>query len=199
MAGLCRYVSCIFADPYDGPTEPSAVLSCVQELLAMGCYEVSLGDTLGVGNPAKVRSLVTYLLENNIPVDQLAGHFHDTYGQGVANVWQAYQCGMRVFDSSVGGLGGCPYAPGAKGNVATEDLVYLLENAGVDTGVDLLRVIETAAWISDRLSRKIASHIQKEISANERLSSTMRHVSKDQAIDPRTLVKKPNAVLASGS
>ena len=196
---VCRYVSCIFADPYDGPTNPSAVLNCVQELLAMGCYEVSLGDTLGVGNPPKVCSLVTYLLENNIPVNQLAGHFHDTYGQGVANVWQAHQCGMRVFDSSVGGLGGCPYAPGAKGNVATEDVVYMFENAGVETGVDLLGVIETGAWILDRLSRKIASHIQKKISANERLSSTLRHVSKDQAIDPRTLVKKPNAVLASGS
>ena len=165
----------------------------------MGCYEVSLGDTLGVGNPPKVCSLVTYLLENNIPLNQLAGHFHDTYGQGVANVWQAHQCGMRVFDSSVGGLGGCPYAPGAKGNVATEDVVYMFENAGVETGVDLLGVIETGAWISDRLSRKIASHIQKKISANERLSSTLRHVSKDQAIDQRTLVKKPNAVLASGS
>ena len=165
----------------------------------MGCYEVSLGDTLGVGNPPKVCSLVTYLLENNIPVNQLAGHFHDTYGQGVANVWQAHQCGMRVFDSSVGGLGGCPYAPGAKGNVATEDVVYMFENAGVETGVDFLGWIETGAWISDRLSRKIASHIQKKISANERLSSTLRHVSKDQAIDPRTLVKKPNAVLASRS
>lgn len=152
----------------------------------MGCYEVSLGDTLGVGTPFKVHSLVTYLLENNVPVNQLAGHFHDTYGQAAANVWQAYQCGMRVFDSSVSGLGGCPFALGAKGNVATEDLVYMFENAGIETGIDLAGLIETGTWISERLSRKNASRAQKEILANERLSTTLQHVATEQA-----LVKKP--------
>lgn len=176
------YVSCIFADPYDGPTEPAAVLHCARALLGMGCYEVSLGDTLGVGTPSKVHSLVTYLLENNIPIDQLAGHFHDTYGQGASNVWQAYQCGMRVFDSSVSGLGGCPFAPGAKGNVATEDLVYMFDNAGVETGVDLSGLVKTGTWISEMLSRKDASRVQKEICANERLSTTLRHVASERAL-----------------
>lgn len=176
------YISCIFADPYGGPTEPTAVLHCAHSLLGMGCYEVSLGDTLGVGTPSKVHNLVTYLLENNIPINQLAGHFHDTYGQGASNVWQAYQCGMRVFDSSVSGLGGCPFAPGAKGNVATEDLVYMFDNAGVETGVDLSELIETGTWISERLSRKDASRVQKEICANERLSTTLRHVASERSL-----------------
>ncbi|KAE8375543.1 beta-lactamase/transpeptidase-like protein [Aspergillus bertholletiae] len=151
------YVSCIFSDPFDGPTAPSAVLHCVRELLKMGCYEVSLGDTLGVGCPDKVRSLLAYLEEHDVSLDSLAGHFHDTYGQAVANTWEAYNCGLRVFDSSISGLGGCPYAPGAKGNVATEDLVYMFHNAGIDTGLDMLKLVETGLWISTRLSRENAS------------------------------------------
>ncbi|KAK0647548.1 Hydroxymethylglutaryl-CoA lyase [Lasiodiplodia hormozganensis] len=145
------YVSTIFACPYSGPTPPSAVLSCVRQLLAMGCYEVSLGDTTGVGAPHDVRALLTYLFAHpDIRPDVLAGHFHDTHGQAVANVWQAYLCGLRAFDSSVAGLGGCPFAgPGAKGNVATEDVVYLFRRAGVSTGgVDLGRVAETGAWVA---------------------------------------------------
>ncbi|KAE8386967.1 hypothetical protein ETB97_009896 [Aspergillus alliaceus] len=151
------YVSCIFSDPFDGPTAPPAVLRCVRELIEMGCYEVSLGDTLGVGCPDKVRSLLAYLDESGIPLDLLAGHFHDTYGQAVANTWEAYNCGLRVFDSSISGLGGCPYAPGAKGNVATEDLVYMFHNAGIDTGLDLLKLVKTGLWISGRLKRENAS------------------------------------------
>lgn len=147
------YVSCIFADPYDGPTPPSAVLRCVQALLDAGCYEISLGDTLGVGSPSNVRSLINHLANNGIPLSKLAGHFHDTYGQAVANVWEAYNCGMRVFDSSVAGLGGCPFAPGAKGNVASEDVVYMFHNAGVSSGVDLSKLVETGVWISKQLSK----------------------------------------------
>ncbi|PYI16096.1 aldolase [Aspergillus violaceofuscus CBS 115571] len=146
------YVSCIFSDPYDGPTPPDAVLRCVQALLQEGCYEVSLGDTLGVGSPAKVRRLLHYLTEaGGIPVGALAGHFHDTYGQAVVNIWEAYTCGVRVFDSSVAGLGGCPFAPGAKGNAATEDVVYMFQEAGVETGVDLARLVETGIWIAKQL------------------------------------------------
>ncbi|KAE8148083.1 beta-lactamase/transpeptidase-like protein [Aspergillus avenaceus] len=151
------YVSCIFSDPFDGPTPPSAVLPCVKELLDMGCYEVSLGDTLGVGCPRRVRELLIYLKENGIPLNVLAGHFHDTYGQAVANVWEAYNCGLRVFDSSISGLGGCPYAPGAKGNVATEDLAYMFHNAGIDTGIDMPKLVETGFWISKELSRENSS------------------------------------------
>lgn len=117
----------------------------------MGCYEVSLGDTLGTGTAADVRRLLTYLFAHGIPASKLAGHFHDTYGQAVANAWEAYQLGIRTFDASVAGLGGCPFAPGARGNVASEDLVYLFERAGVSTGVDLGKLVETGAWISEQL------------------------------------------------
>ncbi|KIW16275.1 hypothetical protein PV08_06326 [Exophiala spinifera] len=154
-AGLAvrGYVSCIFADPFDGPTPHSAVLKATTRLLDMGCYEVSLGDTLGVGTAADVKSLLAYLFRNGVPAAQLAGHFHDTYGQAVGNVWQAYQCGLRVFDSSVSGLGGCPFAPGAKGNAATEDLVYMFERAGCDTGVDLEKLTHVGNWISAQLKK----------------------------------------------
>lgn len=133
------------------------MLHCVQELLQAGCYEISLGDTLGIGSPSNVRSLLAYLKDSDIPFSRLAGHFHDTYGQAVANVWEAYTCGLTVFDSSVAGLGGCPFAPGAKGNVATEDLVYMFENAGISTGVDLARLTEVGSWISKQLSRTNSS------------------------------------------
>ena len=154
-AGLAvrGYLSCIFADPFDGPTPQTAVLRAVRALLEMGCYEVSLGDTLGVGTAAEVKSLLDYLTHAEIPISQLAGHFHDTYGQAVSNVWQAYLCGVRVFDGSVGGLGGCPFAPGAKGNASTEDLVYLFEQAGISTGVDLLKLVEVGVWVSNELAK----------------------------------------------
>jgi hydroxymethylglutaryl-CoA lyase len=148
---IYRYVSCIFVDPYDGPTNPSSVLHCVQELLQMGCYEVSLGDTTGAGTPAKVATLIRYLEKNGIPLKRLAGHFHDTYGQAVANVLQAYICGIRVFDASVGGLGGCPFAPGAKGNVATEDVVLMFQNAGIQTGINLADLVATGNWINQQV------------------------------------------------
>ncbi|GIJ91670.1 hypothetical protein Asppvi_010642 [Aspergillus pseudoviridinutans] len=192
------YVSCIFSDPFDGPTEPSAVLHCVQELLDMGCYEVSLGDTLGVGSPDKVRSLLYYLADHNIPLDKMAGHFHDTYGQAVANVWEAYNCGVRVFDSSVGGLGGCPYAPGAKGNVATEDLVYMFETAGIDTGVDLLKLVETGVWISQRLSKTNASRAGTALAVKHGLVPSRRSSSSrtTRKTISWTLTKDPNGLLA---
>ncbi|CAI7631287.1 unnamed protein product [Penicillium palitans] len=151
------YVSCLFLDPYDGPTQPASVLRCVKELLDAGCYEVSLGDTLGVASPSNVRSLISFLFDNDIPREKLAGHFHDTYGQAAANVWEAYNCGLRVFDSSIAGLGGCPFAPGAKGNVATEDLVYMFHNAGINTGVDLSKLVDTGVWISEHLTKTTGS------------------------------------------
>lgn len=120
----------------------------------MGCYEVSLGDTLGVGVAEDVQRLLSYLFQHGVPVDKLAGHFHDTYGQAIGNVCAAFKLGIRTFDSSVGGLGGCPFAPGARGNVATEDLVYFFEQAGVRTGVDILKLAETGAWISHALSKQ---------------------------------------------
>ena len=146
------YISCVFACPFDGPTPPAAVHDCTKQLLEMGCYEVSLGDTIGVGVPTDTHKLFRYLIDAGIPSSSLAGHFHDTYGQAIANVWAAYETGIRTFDSSVGGLGGCPYAPGAKGNVATEDLVYSLHQAGIDTGVDLPKLCNIGDWITRELS-----------------------------------------------
>ena len=119
----------------------------------MGCYEISLGDTTGVGTASLVQQLIQYLVHGGVSVGVLAGHFHDTYGQAVSNVWQAYQCGVTVFDSSVGGLGGCPFAPGAKGNVATEDLVYMFQQSRICTGIDLFKLVEVGDWISQQLSK----------------------------------------------
>ncbi|KAG4435293.1 hypothetical protein IFR05_009219 [Cadophora sp. M221] len=144
------YVSCIFQDPYEGVTDPQQVVNTTQALLDAGCYEVSLGDTLGVGTPADVTKLFTILLRT-IPVEFIAGHFHDTYGQAVANVVRAYELGIRTFDSSVAGLGGCPFAKGAKGNLSTEDLVYTLEQYGISTGVNLMELSKTGSWISEQL------------------------------------------------
>ncbi|TVY37811.1 Hydroxymethylglutaryl-CoA lyase, mitochondrial [Lachnellula subtilissima] len=144
------YVSCIFADPYDGPTKPSQVIKVTQALLHAGCYEVSLGDTTGVGTVAEVELLLKEMLKV-VPADKLAGHFHDTYGQAIANVIKSYDMGLRTFDSSVAGLGGCPFAKGAKGNLATEDLVYTMEKLGIQTGVNLGQVVAIGSWISQEL------------------------------------------------
>jgi hydroxymethylglutaryl-CoA lyase len=140
----------MFSDPFSGPTSPSAVLPVVKRLLEMGCYEVGLGDTLGVGTPKKVQGVLDKLLAEISP-NRLAGHFHDTYGQGIANIVRAYEMGIRKFDSSVAGLGGCPYAPGARGNVATEDVIYTLENSGISTGVDLNKLCNVGQWISKEI------------------------------------------------
>jgi hydroxymethylglutaryl-CoA lyase len=164
------YVSCIFADPYDGPTNPSSVIKVTKALLDAGCYEVSLGDTLGVGTPCDVESLLREMLKT-IPAERLAGHFHDTYGQAVANVVKSYELGLRTFDSSVAGLGGCPFANGAKGNLSTEDLVYTLHQMGIQTGVNLDEISTIGAWISQELkipngSRAGAAIIAKQTSAS---------------------------------
>jgi hydroxymethylglutaryl-CoA lyase len=146
------YISCMFACPFDGPTPLEAVYDCTRQLLDMGCYEVSLGDTVGVGVPTDTDRLLRHLIDAGIPASNLAGHFHDTYGQALANIWTAYRLGIRTFDSSVGGLGGCPYAPGAKGNVATEDVVYSLHQAGIETSVDLAKLSKVGDWITRELS-----------------------------------------------
>lgn len=119
----------------------------------MGCYEVSLGDTLGTGNPTAVRALLRYLQYHGISMTSIAGHFHDTYNQALANAWAAYECGVRTFDSSVGGLGGCPFVPHARGNLATETLVASFENAGIATGINKEALEDTAAWVRDLLGR----------------------------------------------
>jgi len=149
------YVSCVVACPYDGPVAPQSVADVAARLKDIGCYEISLGDTIGVGTPASVLRMLE-AVARKLPVEALAGHYHDTYGMAVANIYASYQFGLRSFDAAVGGLGGCPFAKGATGNVATEHVVYLLEGLGCDTGVDLPALKETASWIKGVLGRSPA-------------------------------------------
>lgn len=150
------YVSCVLGCPYEGEVSGDTVLMLTEKLFERGCYEVSLGDTIGVGTAGKARALVDQLAAR-VPVERLAAHFHDTYGQALANIHAVMQSGISVVDSSVAGLGGCPYAKGATGNVATEDVVYMLQGMGIDTGVDMDRLLEAGRFISDFLGREPVS------------------------------------------
>ncbi|MDG9757885.1 hydroxymethylglutaryl-CoA lyase [Pseudomonas chengduensis] len=152
------YVSCVLGCPYDGFVPPEQVAMVARELFAMGCYEVSLGDTIGAGTAGDTRKLFE-VVARDIPRDKLAGHFHDTYGQALANIYASLQEGISVFDSSVAGLGGCPYAKGATGNVATEDVLYLLNGLGIHTGVEMGKLIEAGAGICQVLDRKSGSRV----------------------------------------
>jgi len=158
------YVSCVVGCPYEGNVAAQRVADVAARLADIGCHEISLGDTIGVGTPGSVLRMLE-AVSARMSVDRLAGHFHDTYGMAVANVHAAYAFGLRVFDSSVSGLGGCPYAQGASGNVATEDLVHLLNGLGVDTGVDLDRLIDCSAWISSVLGREPSSRVARAVIA----------------------------------
>ncbi|MGB4066252.1 MAG: hydroxymethylglutaryl-CoA lyase [Azonexus sp.] len=146
------YVSCVVGCPYEGAVDPKKAAEVAKTLFAMGCYEVSLGDTIGVGNPASVKRLIEACAKQ-LPIEKLAGHYHDTYGMAVANIYASLQMGMAVFDSSIAGLGGCPYAKGASGNVATEDVVYLLQGMGIETGIDLAKLAVVGDWISSAINR----------------------------------------------
>ncbi len=146
------YVSCVLGCPYEGDVALGNVVQVSQKLFDMGCDEISLGDTIGVGTPDKARTMLKAVAAS-IPMENLACHFHDTYGQALANLYACLEEGVRVVDASIAGLGGCPYAKGASGNVASEDVVYMLHGLGVDTGIDLERLIETAWWISNALGR----------------------------------------------
>lgn len=161
------YISCVLGCPYEGDISADAVASVAARLLQMGCYEISLGDTIGVGTPGATQKMID-AVASEVPVEKLAGHFHDTYGQALANVLAAMQRGVAVFDSSVAGLGGCPYARGATGNVATEDVLYMLNGLNIDTGVDLDAVVETGRFISDVLGREPASRVARAMLAKRR-------------------------------
>ena len=158
------YVSCVLGCPYEGEVQPLAVADVAQALIDMGCYEVSLGDTIGAGTPEKTRAMIK-AVARRVPLKKLAGHFHDTYGMAAANVYASLQMGIGIFDSSVAGLGGCPYAAGASGNVATEDVVWLLNGLGIDTGIDLDALVDTGVWISKQLKRQPASRVSRAILA----------------------------------
>ncbi len=160
---LRGYISCVVGCPYEGSVDNETVAMVAKQLLAMGCYEISLGDTIGVGTPASVEKLLARLLEE-IPAKKLAVHLHDTYGQALANVLTALQMGISVVDSSVAGLGGCPYAKlanggAASGNVATEDLVYMLNGLGIEHGVDIKKLIAAGNFISQKLQRVNGSKV----------------------------------------
>jgi hydroxymethylglutaryl-CoA lyase len=150
------YVSCVLGCPYEGEIAPEAVARVAKALIGMGCYEVSLGDTIGVGTPLKAQRMIEVVAED-VDIRHLAAHFHDTYGQALANLLAVLQMGVAVVDASVSGLGGCPYAPGAAGNVATEDVVYMLHGLGIETGIDLDKLVETGAFISQALDRPSGS------------------------------------------
>jgi len=146
------YVSCVLGCPYEGDIETDAVSKICTHLIELGCNEISLGDTIGIGTPAAANALIT-AVSSELPVEQLAVHFHDTYGQALANILACLDAGIRIVDSSVAGLGGCPYANGATGNVATEDVVYMLHGLGLITGIDLPALAKTGNWISEQLQR----------------------------------------------
>ena len=158
------YVSCAVACPYDGAVAPGKVADVAARLHELGSYEVSVADTIGTATPAAVLAMLE-AVGKRVPVTQLAGHYHDTYGMAVANVHASYGFGVRVFDSSVAGLGGCPYAKGATGNVATEDVVYLLNGLGAETGIDLDALVDCGAWISRVLSRESGSRVARAMLA----------------------------------
>ena len=161
------YVSCVLGCPFTGQVNVRDVATVSAALYGMGCYEISLGDTLGTGTPSATRALIEACAEE-VPLSALAGHFHDTYGMAIANICAAMDAGVRVFDSSVSGLGGCPYSPGATGNVATEDVVYLLDGMGVRHGVNLDALIDIGTWIDAQLGRETASSVARAVLAKRR-------------------------------
>jgi len=158
------YVSCVLGCPFDGEVKPRAVAGVADALWDLGCYEISLGDTIGVGTPLKARQLLR-AVGGTVPVSGLAMHFHDTYGQALANLYAGMEEGVRVIDSAAGGLGGCPYAPGATGNVATEDVVYMLEGMGIATGVDMAKLVAASNDIGRLIGRPPVSRVAAAINA----------------------------------
>jgi len=160
------YVSCALGCPYEGAVAPQQTGAVARELHAMGCDEISLGDTIGVGTPLAARALIETVAKD-IGLERLAVHFHDTYGQALANIFACLEAGVCVIDASVGGLGGCPYAPGASGNVATEDVVYMLNGMGVETGVDLRALLDAGAAVARQLGRAPQSAVARAFASNE--------------------------------
>jgi len=160
------YVSCVLGCPYEGEVKPKAVADVASKLWELGCYEISLGDTIGVGTPTKARELLR-VVAGEVPLAHLAMHFHDTYGQALANLYAGLEEGARVIDSAAGGLGGCPYAPGATGNVATEDVVYMLEGMGIATGIDMPKLLEATNEIAALINRQPASRVATALNAKK--------------------------------
>jgi hydroxymethylglutaryl-CoA lyase len=163
------YISCVLGCPYEGNVDPGKVAEVADALHRLGAYEVSLGDTIGTGTAGKTQTLIRAVNER-VPIKSLAGHFHDTYGQALTNLYAALELGVATFDCSVAGLGGCPYARGATGNVASEDVVYLLHGLDVETGVDMTKLRRAGQFISDFLARPPASRVARALNAKEPIS-----------------------------
>ena len=161
------YISCVLGCPFDGEIKPKAVADLAVTLWDLGCYEISLGDTIGVGTPLKAKEMLR-AVGAELPVGNLAMHFHDTYGQALANLYAGMEEGVRVIDAAAGGLGGCPYAPGATGNVATEDVVYMLEGMGVKTGIDMDRLLATTNEVAGLLGRPPVSRVASALNAKRK-------------------------------
>ncbi|MFB7269779.1 hydroxymethylglutaryl-CoA lyase [Streptomyces sp. NPDC056244] len=161
------YLSMCFGDPWEGPVPIHQVVSVAKALMDLGCDELSLGDTIGVATPGHVQTLLSELNEEGVPTNALGVHFHDTYGQALANTFAALQHGVTTVDASAGGLGGCPYAKSATGNLATEDLVWMLDGLGIETGVDLGRLTATSVWLAERLGRPSPSRTVRALSHKE--------------------------------
>jgi len=160
------YLSMVIADPWDGPTPAAVVADLSRQLLDFGCDEISLGDTIGVGTPGEVSALLAALRRGDVPLAKAAFHFHDTYGQALANVLAAMSEGVTAFDASVGGIGGSPFAKMAGGNLATEDLVWMCKGMGIHTGIDLDKLVATAHWLGEKLGRDLPAHVSKAMRAN---------------------------------
>ena len=160
------YVSCVLGCPYEGEIEPERVANVASALYEMGCYEVSLGDTIGTGTPGKTKAMLEACAQR-MPLEKLAGHYHDTYGQALANIYASLEMGVATFDASVAGLGGCPYAKGATGNVATEDVVYMLHGLGIKTGIDLDALVGIGQWISGVLGKPSSSRAGRALAAKK--------------------------------
>ncbi len=163
------YVSCVLGCPCEGEIAPAAVAAVARQLHDLGCYEISLGDTVGAGTPGKTKRMLETVAAR-VPLERLAGHYHDTYGMAVANIYASLEIGVAVFDASVAGLGGCPYSPGASGNVATEDVVYLMNGLGIDTGVDLERLVQAGQFICQALRREPQSKVAKALAGERRVA-----------------------------
>ena len=160
-------ISVCLVCPYEGDVKPAQVTRVARELYAMGCYEITICDTIGAGTPGKTRAVIEDVAKH-VPVEKLAGHFHDTYGQALANTLAALECGVATFDSSVAGLGGCPYAKGATGNVASEDVLYMLDGLGIETGVDMGRLMAAGDFICNALGRATLSRVSRAVAAKTR-------------------------------
>ncbi len=161
---LRGYISCVLGCPYEGDVPAQKVAEVAQALYDLGCYEVSLGDTIGTGTPGRTKGMIE-ACARRVPIEHLAGHYHDTYGQALANIYASMELGVATFDSSVAGLGGCPYAKGASGNVATEDVVYMLDGLGIETGVDLGKLVDTGQWICGVIGKEPQSKAGKALAA----------------------------------